>query len=123
LQAKIDVVYPTIEPLPIDVHLAWEGDQFLLSELCHHPKSVLMTKLEIDSASCIVRADREAYLRGTSETRTMLEIPISQAAARYKLTSDKKIEMLAVGSRPIVVPDELYSRETGLQFTEPDNHS
>jgi CRISPR-associated endonuclease/helicase Cas3 len=121
LQAKIDAVYPRVEPLPIDVHLTWEGDQFLLSELCHHPKSVLMTMLEIDSASCILLADREAYLRGNSETRTMLEIPISQAAARYRLTSGMKTEQLTVGSRPIVVLDELYSRETGLQFTETDN--
>jgi CRISPR-associated endonuclease/helicase Cas3 len=121
LQAKIDAVYPRVEPLSIDVHLAWEGDQFLLSELCHHPKSVLMTMLEIDSASCILLADKEAYLRGNSETRTMLEIPVSQVAGRYSIKPSMKTEQLTVGSRPIVVLDELYSRETGLQFTEIDN--
>ena len=121
LQAKIDAVYPRVEPLPIDVHLVWQGDQFLLSELCHFPKSVLMEMLEIDSASCILLSDKEAYLRGTSETRTMLEIPISQAAARYSMKPGMRTEQLTVGSRPIVVLDELYSRETGLQFTEPDN--
>jgi CRISPR-associated endonuclease/helicase Cas3 len=106
LQTKIDAVYPTVEPLPIDVHLVWEGGQFLLSELCHHPKSVLMEMLEIDSASCILFSDKEAYLSGSRETRTMLEIPISQAAARYKLTSAMKTEQLTVGSRPIVVLTE-----------------
>ena len=121
LQAKIDAVYPTIEPLPIDVHLAWQGEQFLLSELCHHPKSVLIEMLEIDSASCILLADKEEYLHGNSETRTMLEIPISQAAARYRLTAGMRTEQVQVGSRPIVVLDELYSPETGLQFTETDN--
>jgi CRISPR-associated endonuclease/helicase Cas3 len=121
LQAKIDAVYPNVEPLPIDVHLAWEGEQFLLSELCHHPKSVLMEMLDIDSASCILFSDKKAYLHGTSETHTMLEIPISQAAARYKLTSAMKTEQLEVGSRPIVMVDEMYSSETGLQFTETDN--
>lgn len=121
LQAKIDAVYPRVEPLPIDVHLVWQGDQFLLSELCHFPKSVLMEMLEIDSASCILLSDKEAYMRGNSETRTMLEIPISQAAARYSIKPGMRTEQLTVGSRPIVVLDELYSRETGLQFTEPDN--
>jgi CRISPR-associated endonuclease/helicase Cas3 len=121
VQAKIDTVYPRVEPLPIDVHLAWQGDQFLLSELCHFPKSVLMELLDVDSAACIRFSDKDEYVRGSGEVRTMLEIPISQSAARYKLTKSMVIEQLTIGSRPMVISDELYSQDIGLQYTETDN--
>ena len=119
IQSMLDAVYPTIELKPIDTHLVWQGDQFLLTELCHYPKSVLMEALNIESASCILLSDQERYERSGHDERLVLEIPISQKAARFgRFTRYGQSEY---GNRPLIVADESYGAETGLVLKEIDN--
>lgn len=117
IQNKIDAVYPKIEPVPIGTHLVWEGDQFLLKELCHYSKAVLIEKLNIESATCIRFSDREEYESGKLETRLGLEIPIPRTAMFRKFTNCGRSKY---GNRPIVIPDELYDEHLGLQWKEID---
>lgn len=119
IQKILDAVYPSIEPKPIDTHLVWEGDAFLLKELWHHPKSVLMEMLNIESASCILLSDHERYEKSRHDDRMMLEIPISQKAARYRKFT--KYGQSECGSRPLIVADESYSSVQGLTLSEIDN--
>lgn len=119
IQKILDEVYPSIELKPIDTHLVWEGDDFLLQELCHHPKSVLMEMLNIESASCILLSDQERYEKSRHDDRMMLEIPISWKAARYrKFTRYGQSEC---GNRPLIVANENYSPAQGLTLSEIDN--
>ncbi len=81
LQSLLDVIYPQT-PTPIDIvaHLVWKNDTFTLPPLCNHPHSVLQKTLEINSATCILKCDQEAYENGTWDVRAGLEIPVSNIA-------------------------------------------
>lgn len=115
VQKKIDAVYPTIERIPIGTHLVWERDQFLLKELCHYPRSVLIETLNIESACCIRLSDKESYENGKADTRTALEIPVPRSVMFRKFTNFGKSNY---GSHPIIVADELYDDNVGLQWKE-----
>lgn len=122
LQEKIDRVYPTIDVQKITSHAVYKGatgEQFDLKELWHKSKSVVLEVLDIESATCIIASDREHYISAHQEGRTVLEIPIPRSARFKKFT---RIEELDVGTRPIVVPDELYFSDTGLKLQEIDNN-
>lgn len=119
IQKMLDAVYPSIELLSIDTHLVWQGDDFLLTELCHYPKSVLMETLNIESASCILLSDQERYEKSRHDERIMLEIPISQKAARYRRFT--RYGQSEYGNRPLIVADESYSPVQGLTLGEIDN--
>lgn len=118
LQRKLDAVYPTIEKTPIDTHLVWDGNEFLLTELCHYSKSVLMETLNIESATAIRQSDLKDYETGPAEQRIALEIPIPRSFRFRKFTNFGYSEY---GSRPIIVHDDLYSPISGLQWKEIDN--
>lgn len=118
LQNKIDAVFPELEAIPIGTHLVWEGDGFLLTELCHFPSSVLMEVLNIESATAILQSDQRAYEKGTSEDRISLEIPIPQSAARYRKFTN--FGYSKYGSSPIIIHDDLYSSDLGLEWKEID---
>ena len=115
LQRKIDKVYPNLEVLSIDTHLVWDRDQFLLKELCHYPKAVLLEMLNIDSATCIRYSDKEIYEEGKLEERLSLEIPIPRSAIFKKFTHFGKSDY---GTKPIIIADELYDSQLGLQWKE-----
>lgn len=117
IQNKIDFVYPTIEPIPIGTHLVWEGDQFLLKELYHLSKAVLIETLNIESLTCIKFSDREQYENGNIEKRLELEIPIPRSVIFRKFTNFGKS---SYGTKPIVIPDELYDDYLGLLLKEID---
>lgn len=119
VQQMIDTVYPTLEVVPIDTHLVWQDDEFLLKELCHWPSSVLMETLNIESATCIRLSNQEEYENGKYEDRLRLEIPISQKAARYrKFTHFGHSDY---GTRPLIVPDGSYNPILGLTLSEIDS--
>lgn len=115
IQKLIDQVYPEIQILPIDVHLAWDNNQFLLTELCHLPKATLLEMLNIDSATCIRFSDRELYESGKLEDRLALEIPVPRSVMFRKITNYGKSDY---GNKPLIVDDKLYDAEIGLQWTE-----
>lgn len=117
IQSKIDAVYPKVEPIPIGTHLVWENGQFLLKELCHYPKAVLIETLNIESSTCIRFSDKEQYEEGKTETRIGLEIPIPRSAMFRNFTNFGKSNY---GTKPIVIPDELYDGVIGLQWKEID---
>jgi len=117
LQKKIDAVYPELKQAPINTHLVWNGNDFLLTELCHYSKSVLMEMLNVESAAAICFSDKEKYENSKQEERLKLEIPVSRNIRYYKITN---FGFSKYGSNPIIVPDELYNQETGLQLKETD---
>lgn len=122
LQEKIDFVYPAIDIQRITSHAIYKGEkgeEFYQKELWHQSQSVVMELLNIESATCILFSDRDRYIAARQEDRTMLEIPIPRSARFKNFT---RIEELEIGTRPIVVPDELYSPVTGLHLREIDNN-
>ncbi len=115
IQKLIDEVYPQVEILPIDVHLAWDDEKFLLTELCHLPKASLLEMLNIDSSVCIRLSDKDAYESGTFEERLSLEIPVPRTVFFKKITKYGKSEY---GNKPLIIDDVLYDLNIGLQWKE-----
>ncbi|MGE5681397.1 MAG: CRISPR-associated helicase Cas3', partial [Bacillota bacterium] len=118
LQNKIDAVFPSVSLNPISTHLVWNGGQFLLKELCHFSKSVLIESLNIESASCIRFSDKEKYEKGNIETKISLEIPVPRSAVFRSFTNFGRSKY---GTNPIIVSDDLYSEDLGLQWKEIEN--
>ena len=118
LQAKIDIVYPSLDTKPIDIHLIFHDGQYKIKELCHRRSAVIVEALEIQSATCILRCDREKYLGARWGERIPMEIPISiRTMAQYK----NQYEQLEHGSRPFVIPQkEADHLKYGLELVEPE---
>ena len=113
LQSKIDAVFPEIEVLNIDTHLIFKKDgKWNIDKLTHRKKAVLLDLLEIDSVSCILESDQEAYINGNLQERMMLEIP-----ARYWQVKDL-LQLKDYGNAPFVVPDNSYSEEIGFDVNK-----
>lgn len=112
LQAKIDVVFPSIDFMNIEEHAKFKCDgRITIDKLTHVSKSILFELLDIDSVPCIREKDREEYENSFFERRLELEIPV-----RY--FSVHKMEQLEKGNRPFVIPDKAYSLEKGLMLNE-----
>ena len=118
LQAKIDAVYTSLKTKPIDVHLIYHDGQYRIKELCHHRNAVIVEALEIQSATCILRCDREKYLAAKWSERVPLEIPVSaKTMGRFK----NNYEQLEHGSNPFVIPQkEVDHLRLGLELVEPE---
>jgi CRISPR-associated helicase Cas3 len=117
LQSKIDIVYPDMKITSIDTHLVWDKEDFLLTELCHYPSSVLMETLSIDSAAAICFSDKEKYETCGTEERANLEIPIPRNARFRKFTN---FGYSKYGTCPVIIHDDLYDSEKGLTWKEID---
>lgn len=115
LQGLINLVYPTVDVKPIEVHLIETAAGFKLPELCNRPKSLLMEALEIDSASVVRAGDLETYERAGGKERQELEIPVSVKALRPKFKVWAQSEK---GVRPFVCPNECYDTALGLLLGE-----
>lgn len=110
VQEMIDKVYPDIDFHNIDyTGVAFSNGNWLLTELCHYPKSALLEALDINSAVCITEEDKERYLSANGLERIEMEIPVS-----YHSMAHRKLEQLDKGTRPFVVPDKGYGKEKGL---------
>jgi len=118
IQQKIDSVFPSLDMKEIDIHLKYKDGQMLMKELTDNKKAVIVEALEIESATCILREDRDKYLLANWEERINMEIPISWKVLRWHKDD---YEQLKVGSRPFVVPqDPLEYEEIGLKLVEPE---
>lgn len=121
VQEMIDNVYPSIEINSIKSHriLNDEGTEICIPKLCDKPKSVLLEKMDIDSATCITESDKEKYIAAKGEEKTLYEIPVSRSFVwNNKLHHWGQLEC---GSWPYVIPDELYDEEAGILSKETDN--
>ncbi|TAL66720.1 MAG: CRISPR-associated helicase Cas3' [Bacteroidetes bacterium] len=118
IQNKIDTVYPSIQIIPIGTLIVWDGDQFLLRELCHYPKAVLIETLNIESATAIKLSDQELYENSKADERISLEIPIPRTAVFRNYPNFGKSNY---GTKPIIIPGELYDETLGLQWKEINN--
>jgi len=107
LQALISEVYPTVEARPIDEHFAHFPDlSYRLKALQHHPRSVIVDALQIESETAVRQSDAAAYARGPAAERVPLEIPAPEALGRLAARSGwRRVER---GSWPVVVPDDQY---------------
>ncbi|MEL6134791.1 MAG: hypothetical protein AAFR59_15630, partial [Bacteroidota bacterium] len=92
-------------------------DRFRIRELTNHKKAVLVEALEIESATCILQVDEEAYLSANWEERIQYEIPISwRMISRYA----NQYHQLEVGSFPYVIPQPVEEYELwGFKLVEP----
>lgn len=113
LQDRITAVYPTIERFEMDVWFAHDDDLTeRLKALHHHPRSVIVDALQIESETAIRASDREAYVRGSASDRVGLEIPAPELLGR--LAARNGWPRCEHGAWPIVVPDEQYDPVMGL---------
>jgi CRISPR-associated endonuclease/helicase Cas3 len=119
LQEKIDKVYPSIDTKDIDIHLIYNDNHYTIRELTNNKKGILVDALEIESATCILKSDREKYLTAGWEERIQMEIPVNyRTISKYK----SEYEQLEIGSYPFVVPyDEEDYKVFGLRLVEHDN--
>lgn len=118
IQQKIDLVFPDLDLKQIDIHQKFKDGQITMKELTDNKKSVIVEALEIESATCILEEDRDAYMLAKWEQRINMEIPVNwRTIARYK----DDYEQMDIGSHPFVIPQnpEDYKRY-GLQLTEPE---
>ena len=115
----MDAVFPELNTQIIDIHLIQQGEHFRLKELTHDPKAVLMDVLEVESATCILEEDRDAYEFADWEERQMLEIPVNfKSIVRHQ----SQYIRLDMGSMPFVIPQPPAEHEEwGLQLVEPTN--
>lgn len=113
LQELINAVYPTIAPLPIDLHLAHDPDLTeRLRALEHHPRSVIVEALQIESETAVRQSDAAQYERGPAGARVLLEIPAPESLGKVARKNGwKRVER---GAWPVVVPDEQYDAVFGL---------
>jgi len=116
IQDHIDKIYPIIDISSIATHSILNESGYRIPKLHDYPHSILIDSLEIDSASCILDSDSEAYQAAKFDEKLPYEIPI-----QYRTTYNKNfvtLERLECGSYPFVIPDELYSQEYGLVLKE-----
>lgn len=119
LQGLIDEVYDKIEIKPIDVHLIFRNDKYVIKELTDNKKSVLIDVLEIEGATCILESDRDNYLNANWEDKIQYEIPVNIKSIYYKKS---KLEQLKVGSYPFVISQkEEEHLKYGLEIKEISN--
>lgn len=113
LQDLIDTVYPTVEPLPIDVHLAHNADLTeRLRALQNHPRSIIVEALQIESETAVRQSDAAAYERGPADVRVPLEIPAPESLGR--LARESGWTRIKRGAWPVIVPDGQYDAVLGL---------
>ena len=120
LQGYIDQVFPIIEDINVDKTTIFKDGKWRIEKLVHHPKSVLLDELDIDSATCITETDKDHYENARYEHRMAYEIPI-----RYNTIARRELDRSTVGTYPFVVPDKAYSPTMGLlvELAEPKNYN
>lgn len=119
LQKRIDAVYPDYDTKEIDVHLIFKNDKYRIKELTNRAKSVLIDALEIESATCILECERDAYEMASWEERVAMEIPVN---FKSLYSHRNKYEQLEIGSCPFVVPQAMDDHlEWGLEMVEHEN--
>lgn len=117
VQKLIDLVYPSIQFVDIDLSAVFNEGKWKIKELWHNSKSALLETLDIDSVTCIEETDRVYYDTAPYEEQAKLEIPVSYSSVGYR-NLDKSKE----GSHPFVIPGKAYNVDFGflLEFAKPE---
>lgn len=123
LQELLDQVYPKVDVQPIESHVAWKYEpewSFKMHKLTNKKKAVLMEMMEIDSCTCILFDDRDAYKKANRDDRILYEIPVNPKAM-WAVRQEYSYEQLEEGSKPLVIPQDVADHlKYGLQFTLPE---
>ena len=116
-QKLIDLVYPSIQFVDIDLSAVFSEGKWKIKELWHNSKSALLETLDIDSVTCIEENDKELYETAHYEEQAKLEIPVSYRSVGYK-NLDKSKE----GSHPFIIPGKAYDTDLGflIEYAKPD---
>jgi CRISPR-associated endonuclease/helicase Cas3 len=116
-QKLIDIVYPSIQFVDIELSAVFNEGKWKIKELWHNSKSALLDTLDIDSVTCIEETDREYYDKAPYEEQAKLEIPVSYRSVGYR-NLDKSKE----GSRPFIIPSKAYDPDLGLliEYAKPE---
>ncbi|MFA5328769.1 MAG: CRISPR-associated helicase Cas3' [Prolixibacteraceae bacterium] len=116
-QDLIDLVYPSIEFVDIDLSSVFKDGKWRIKELWHNPKSALLETLDIDSVTCIEESDREFYETAYYPEQAKLEIPVSYRSVAYN-----KLDKSTEGSRPFIIPSKAYDPELGflIELAKPE---
>lgn len=119
VQRLINQVYLKIELIDIELSTVFSDGEWRIKELWHNPKSALLETLDIDSVTCIVEDDRDAYESCSYEEQSKLEIPVS-----FRSIAHNKLDKLKVGSRPYMIPRKAYDETLGLliDYATPENY-
>lgn len=116
-QALIDLIYPSIEFVDIDLNSVFKDGKWFIKELWHNSKSALLETLDIDSVTCIEESDRDSYEMAIYEDQAKMDIPVSYHSVGYRGLdkSDK-------GSKPFIIPSKAYDDKLGLlvDFAKPE---
>lgn len=123
LQELLDQVYPKVDVQPIESHVAWKYEpewSFKMHKLTNKKKAVLMDMMEIDSCTCILFDDRDAYKKANRDERILYEIPVNPKAM-WAVRQEFSYEQLEEGSKPLVIPQDVADHlKYGLKFTLPE---
>jgi len=103
VQNLIDEVYPAVHVPEAGVHFIWVNGRYRIQKLQHHPKSVLIEALDINSETCILRSDLTSYEEARWEERQRMHIPVPVSFNRFEWPR------LSIGSHPLCAPDHLYN--------------
>ena len=110
LQKKIDNVFTEIDFLKIEEHSVFrETGKWRIDKLTHNSKAILLDLLDIDSVSCILEADKEAYIQSDYDERYKMEIH-----SRYYLVKELLQLKDHYSSSPFIIPDKAYSKDLGF---------
>lgn len=120
MQSRLDRLYEELSPRAAELGIlsAYGNGRWKLGCLMHRAKSALFEALDIDSVSCIVESEAEAYKTASAARRAAMEIPVSYGAVGYNDLGRLK----EWGSGPYVIPDRAYSAELGFlrEFARPE---
>ncbi len=113
----IDMVYPSIEFVDIDLSSVFKEGKWFIKELWHNSKSALLETLDIDSVTCIEESDKEFYETASYEDQSKIEIPVSYRSVAYR-----SLDKSNAGSKPFVIPSKAYNNESGflVEFAKPE---
>lgn len=116
-QKLIDLIYPSIEFVDIDLNAVFKDGKWKIKELWHNPKSALLETLDIDSVTCIEESDKEFYENASYQEQAKLEIPVSYRSVGYR-----SLDKSSKGSRPFIIPSKAYDPELGflIEFAKPE---
>lgn len=114
IQNLIDSVYEVIEIGTLESYSIINDNNYRISRLRNHTKSILLELLEIESASCILDSDKELYMNSNSDNQKNYEIPVSKNyIKRYHA---KTLDRLKTGSWPFIVGQNFYNSISGLSL-------
>jgi CRISPR-associated endonuclease/helicase Cas3 len=116
-QQLIDLVYPSIEFVDIDLNSVFKDGKWFIKELWHNSKSALLETLDIDSVTCIEESDKDIYQTAFYEDQAKLEIPVSYRSVGYR-----GLDKSNNGSKPFIIPSKAYDNELGflVEFAKPE---